>query len=113
MSNADRFNEGKVDFTLLPVDALEAEARVWMQGEAKYSRGNWEKLWGDNTVNVVMASMLRHAFAIQKGETLDPESGEYHAAHIRCNAAMLIRHYEEQQQHERQKINDRSYVSSR
>jgi hypothetical protein len=90
---ADRFNEGKVDFTLLPVEALEAEARVWMLGAEKYSRYNWQKLWGEESSNVIMASLLRHAFAIQQGEVTDKETGEYHAAHIRCNAAMLIHYY--------------------
>ena len=94
-SLALRHNEGKIDYTLLPIDALQAEARVWQMGEAKYGRNNWQKLWAEDTINVVMASMLRHAFAILEGELLDPESGEHHAAHIRCNAAMLIRYYNE------------------
>ena len=87
-----RYNTGKVDLTLIPIDAQEAEARVWMAGEKKYGRNNWEKLWGDKTTDVVLASMLRHIAAIQKGETHDAESGQPHAAHIRCNAAMLIRY---------------------
>lgn len=91
---ADRFNDGKVDLSLLPAKALVAEARVWAKGADKYGRGNWEKLWGDDTVNVAMASLLRHAVAILGGEHLDPETGEYHAAHVRCNAAMLIQYYE-------------------
>jgi hypothetical protein len=61
-----------------------------MMGEKKYGRDNWKKLWGDKTVEVVMASLLRHAFAILDGEERDPESGEYHAGHVRCNVAMLI-----------------------
>lgn len=94
MSNhADRFNEGKVDYSLIPVDALEAECRVWMLGEKKYGRDNWHKLWGEDTTRVVMASLLRHAFAILNGEEIDPETQQHHAAHIRCNAAMLIRDY--------------------
>lgn len=97
MSNAKRFNEGKIDFTLIPVDAQEAEARVWMSGEKKYGRNNWQKLWGDDTVNTVLKSMLRHTNAIQAGAVRDKESGEYHAAHIRANAAMLIRYYNEQE----------------
>lgn len=90
---ADRYNEGKIDYTLLPVDALEAEARVWMLGAEKYDRDNWKKLWGNESVDVIMASLLRHAMAIQKGEHVDQETGEYHAAHIRCNCAMLIHYY--------------------
>lgn len=87
---ARRNNEGKIDLTLIPVCAQEEEARVWMHGEEKYGRDNWQKLWGDKTTDVVMASLLRHAYAILKGETKDEESGFLHAAHIRCNAAMLI-----------------------
>jgi len=93
MTNAKRFNEGKLNFTLIPVDATEAEAEVWQMGEVKYGRDNWTKLWGEDTVHTVMASMLRHCVAIQKGESHDRESGLQHAAHIRCNAAMIIRHF--------------------
>ena len=94
VDKAKRFNAGKVDLTLLPVAACKAEARVWMKGAEKYGRKNWEKLWGEDTTNIVMASLLRHAFAILEGETVDPETQEYHAAHIRANAAMLIHYYE-------------------
>lgn len=87
--NALRYNSGKVDFTLVPLDALEAEAKVWMAGEAKYGRLNWQKLWADQTADVVLASLLRHAYAISRGEDVDPETGLPHAAHIRCNAGML------------------------
>ena len=87
---AQRDNKDKVDYTLIPVKASKAEARVWMKGAQKYSKDNWKQLWEDDTVDVVMASLLRHAFSILEGEWLDPETGEPHAAHIRCNAAMLI-----------------------
>lgn len=89
---ASRYNEGKVDYTMLPLDALEAEARVWMGGEAKYGRRNWERLWGDRTPEVVGASALRHLFAYLGGEEYDPESGLHHLAHLRANCAMGIRH---------------------
>jgi hypothetical protein len=93
--HAERANTGKIDYSFLPLKAVEHETRVWMFGYNKYkARNNWKKLWGDETTNVVMASLLRHAFAILGGEVNDPESGEYHAAHIRCNAAMLIEYHE-------------------
>jgi hypothetical protein len=91
---AKRFNGGKIDYSLLPAKACEHECRVWMSGQLKYGKSNWKKLWGEDTIDVVMASLLRHAFAILDGQEIDPESGEYHAAHIRCNAAMLIEYYE-------------------
>lgn len=93
---AKRYNKDKVDFTIIPIDALEEEARVWMVGEDKYGRDNWEKFWGEQTVNSVMASLLRHSYAILKGEVNDTETGYQHAAHIRCNAAMLIRYFNNQ-----------------
>jgi hypothetical protein len=94
---AERHNEGKVDYTFLPVDALNEEAKGWMAGEKKYGRGNWQKLWAEDTNNVVLASLLRHAFAILEGQDIDPETGVHHAGLIRCNAAMLIRHYNNKQ----------------
>jgi len=98
--NALRYNEGKVDYTLIPVDALQEEARVWMMGEKKYGRDNWEKFWGNDTVNVIMQSLMRHACAILSGDMIDEESGLHHAAHIRCNAGMLLRHYNNEQGNE-------------
>ena len=89
-NDALRFNDGKVDLSLLPIEACREECKVWMKGEEKYGRFNWQKMWGDDTINVVMASLMRHAFAILDGEINDEESGLDHAAHIRCNAAMIL-----------------------
>lgn len=89
---AKRFNEGKVDYTLLPRDALTEEARVWQAGMAKYGKYNWEKLWDLDTPEVAMASALRHIFAYLDGEEFDPETGLHHLAHVRCNCAMGIRY---------------------
>ena len=89
---AKRFNSGKVDMTLLPTAAMRAEARVWMKGEEKYGRDNWTKLWGEDTINLCMACALRHSTAIMDGELIDEESGQPHAAHIKCNMSMII-HY--------------------
>lgn len=94
--DAKRFNKGKIDYTLVPLEALSEEAKVWQMGEQKYGRDNWQKLWGEDTVNVVLASLLRHAYAIQSGQSHDEESGLQHAAHIRCNAAMLIKYFKEE-----------------
>jgi hypothetical protein len=85
-----RFNEGKTPLHLLYPESLEAEARVWELGEKKYGRDNWKKGMPWTTI---IGCLLRHAFAIMKGEDIDKESGELHAAHIKCNAAMLIHYY--------------------
>lgn len=85
-----RYNKGKTELSLLPAKACVEEAKVWQFGEKKYGRDNWKKLYGPDTVQKVMDSLLRHAFAILDGQMLDEETGLEHAAHIRCNAAMII-----------------------
>ncbi len=87
---AKRFNTGKVDLSLLPEVAAYEECKVWMFGEKKYGRSNWKRLWGTKSVEVATASLLRHAMSLASGELLDGESGLPHAAHIRCNAAMIL-----------------------
>lgn len=81
-----RYNTGKADLSLIPLCTLEDEARVWMYGEAKYKRYNWMKgmAW-----SVPLACALRHLAAFQKGEDIDPESGQPHIAHAMCNLRML------------------------
>lgn len=94
--NAKRFNTGKVDYTLIPHEALTAEARIWAFGAEKYGRNNFRKFWGDNTMNVILASAFRHLIAMQRGEVLDPESGIEHAAAIRANMGMALVYYAQQ-----------------
>ena len=90
-----RFNTNKAPVELLCAEALEAEARVFGMGAIKYGKNNWERGMSWSTV---IGCMLRHTLAIMKGEDIDKETGELHAAHVRCNAAMLIyyfNHYKE------------------
>ena len=100
---AKRYNTGKLDWTLMPIDAMESELRVWSYGRKKYPRddrdpnsnrilGNWEKLWGEDTIPLSLACAMRHLTAMLKGEMVDQESGEYHAAHVRANMAPIIRY---------------------
>lgn len=85
-----RFNLDKPRLELLVPEAMEAEARVWAMGAEKYGEYNWQKgmKW-----TIILACILRHTFAIMRGEDFDKESGELHAAHIKCNASMLIYYF--------------------
>jgi hypothetical protein len=90
-----RYNDGKPDFSLLPLETLVDELKVWAYGERKYSRYNWMKgmPW-----SVPFACLMRHLMAYQKGEDIDPESGLPHLAHASCNLRMLTyyrEHYPE------------------
>lgn len=92
---AYRFDEGKIDFTYLDVSALEGLCKVLEYGDKKYTingvsgRDNWRK---GMPYMKVLRSLLRHTFAIMRGETTDPESGLQHIDHIGCNW-MFLSHY--------------------
>ena len=87
---ADRKNSGKVDTSFNPRAATLEWAKVWMFGAKKYARDQWKKLWGDQTINLALASANRHLLEIQEGNLFDEESGQTHAAHVMCNMAMII-----------------------
>ena len=81
-----RYNSDKPDMSLIPLWTLEDEARVWDYGTKKYNAWNWAKgmPW-----SVPYACAMRHLAAWQRGEDIDPESGQPHLAHVMCNIRML------------------------
>jgi len=81
-----RFNNGKPDYSLIPMFTLADEARVWEYGKNKYAAWNWAK--GQNW-SIPYACALRHLAAWQAGEVNDPESGLPHIAHAMCNLRMI------------------------
>lgn len=83
---------GKPLLALIPAHAIEEEGKVWTFGANKYGNHNWRK---GLTYVRILSALLRHAFALVRGEDLDPESGLHHGAHIRCNAGMLVDFYYE------------------
>lgn len=82
-----RFNTGKLEWHLLPFEALKGTVKVLMFGKTKYGEGNWQKGMGWITV---YNSLIRHVIAWRNGEDLDTESGEHHMSHIICNAIFLL-----------------------
>lgn len=81
-----RFNEGKPQYSLLNLNALEPCVRVLEFGTQKYERDNWLR---GMPLTAILDSMMRHISAIQRGEMIDPESGLPHIGHIQCNALFL------------------------
>lgn len=81
-----RYNDGKVDFSLLPLCTLEDEIRVWELGAKKYAEWNWLK---GMDWSIPFACAMRHMMAWQAGEDIDKESGLPHIAHAMCNLRML------------------------
>lgn len=77
-----RFNTGKLQWGLIDFRALESTVRVLEFGAKKYTADNWKK---GLSKKEILESMLRHIFALLRGEEIDPESGLPHIGHIGCN----------------------------
>jgi len=81
-----RYNQGKLEWSLVDFDSLEGLVRVLEYGKDKYARDNWKL---GMPVTQVTESLMRHLFAFAKGEDIDPESGCRHISHVLCNAMFL------------------------
>lgn len=89
MAEALRYNAGKpeLSYLLSLPKAVEALAKVFSQGAAKYTRGNW--LLGGKPDEEYLDSCLRHLFASEH-EDFDPDTGCLHVAHAVWNLCALI-----------------------
>lgn len=76
-----KFDGEKPRMDLLDPLALEGLAKVLTFGAQKYAAHNWRKGIANTRL---IAAMLRHLFAIMRGEDLDPESGLPHIDHVGC-----------------------------
>lgn len=81
----------KLRFDLIPPEAEKGLAEILTFGAGKYGDRNWEE--GLNHERVIGA-LRRHLNAWQRGEKLDPETGQSHLKHLLCNAVFLVT-YEE------------------
>lgn len=80
-SGALKYDSAKPMTDLLDPAALTGLAAVLTFGAKKYEAHNWRKgmKWSR-----LIAAMLRHLFAIMRGENIDPESGLPHIDHLGC-----------------------------
>lgn len=74
-------------FDQVPYDALMELGRVYGFGAAKYDAHNFRRgyEWSKS-----FNALIRHAFAWNNREDLDPESGLHHMAHVAWHAFNLI-----------------------
>lgn len=94
-TGALRDNTGKLPFSWIPYEVIEAMAAVLyrssVKGGGKYPDHNWKKCAEHS---VPMDSLLRHSFKRCRGEMIDSESGLPHSWHMLVNAAFLV-YYEQ------------------
>ena len=76
-----KHDTGKLPLDLLDPLALEGVAAVLAFGAVKYEAHNWR---GGFKYSRLVAALLRHTFAILRGERTDPESGLPHIDHVGC-----------------------------
>lgn len=81
-----KHDQDKPMLNLLDAQALEGLAAVLTFGAKKYAADNWR---GGISNSRLIASLLRHLFAIMRGEYIDPESGLPHIDHVGCNWMFL------------------------
>lgn len=82
-----KFDHDKPPMDLLDGYALEQVARVMGFGANKYGEHNWR---GGIRYSRLIAAMLRHIHAFNKGEDFDPETGISHVAHAGCCVMFLL-----------------------
>jgi hypothetical protein len=78
---AVKFDASKPRLDLVDFEALEGLAKVLTFGAQKYAANNWRNGF---EYSRVIAALMRHLSAIQKGEDTDPESGLPHIDHLGC-----------------------------
>lgn len=81
-------DDGKPPLDLVDPYFLEDVSKVLAHGAAKYGLNNYRK---GMALGKALAGVLRHSFAILRGEYVDPESGLSHAAHAACG--LMFTHY--------------------
>ena len=81
MSSGVKYDSEKPRIDLIDPLAVEGLAKVLTFGAQKYAADNWR---GGIKNSRLIAAMLRHLFAIMRGEDIDPESGLPHIDHLGC-----------------------------
>lgn len=84
-----KFDTGKLQYSLIPVETTQALAEVLSFGASKYAPNNWQLV--ENGEQRYLDALYRHLQAYRSGESHDPESGLHHLSHALTNVAFL--HY--------------------
>jgi len=83
--------EDKLDYTLLPIPALNRITQHYVNGVKKYKRDNWKKLSTPEDIERYKQSMFRHLI-----QYLEGQDNEDHLAALVWNAMALL-YFEEKE----------------
>lgn len=84
-----KYDQDKPRTDLLDPEFLMGVSSVLAFGARKYAANNWR---GGIAYSRIIGAILRHTFAIMRGEDADPESGLPHVDHLGCNVMFLSWH---------------------
>ncbi len=91
---AQRDNDGKLRYDLLPLEWEEELVKILTFGAQKYAPDNWKLSMNTEDHEQFMKdryeSARRHSQARRKGQILDPASGLPHLAHVAWNALAMM-----------------------
>jgi hypothetical protein len=80
-----KYDDGKLRWSLLPLEEIEQVIDVLEFGAKKYKEDNWKKVaLEENGAKRYFNACLRHVISSFKGEILDKESKKSHLAHAIC-----------------------------
>ena len=98
MAEGTKYDQNKIDWSILPWEELEWVARVCHNGGAKYAPSNWKKV--KRADKRYIAAAIRHIVAHLKGEVYDAEWGFPHLAHAVCSLLYCM-HFQDYRMAER------------
>lgn len=88
-SQTAKADNGKLDLTLVPTQAIKDIAEVRMYGNKKYPDGGPNN-WREVGARRFAAALFRHLLAyLDDPKSKDDESGINHYKHLICNAAFI------------------------
>jgi hypothetical protein len=85
-----KFDGGKLQYGLVPPNALEATVEILTFGAEKYEPDNWKKVL--DAKRRYFDAAQRHLWAWKSGEQNDQETGKNHLAHALCCLMFLYEH---------------------
>ena len=89
-TNGRKFDNGKLQYGLIPPNALKATVEILTFGAEKYEPDNWK--WVPDSKRRYFDAMMRHLWAWKSGEQNDQETGKNHLAHAMCCLMFLYEH---------------------
>jgi hypothetical protein len=86
-----KHDSGKLDWSLMPLTALEPVVAVLMEGARKYARNNWMNLMEKPGGRMRAVNAIeRHLTKYKEITGVDPEWKLSHMSHLACNAIFLL-----------------------